>query len=109
MAGVKNDARALNYTASLNCPELPYRARVCCSEQLGLIAVDQRFTKQKLLELAQNADQMASRMEEPLVQETLRELATLYADLAKQIDELDEIRKNAQAEWLSASVNQQQP
>jgi hypothetical protein len=50
--------------------------------------------KQQFLEAADRAEKHASVVTEPIVKETMLALAHLYRDLAKQIEELEWLRRN---------------
>jgi hypothetical protein len=48
-----------------------------------------------LIQRAEHAEQSARRMQEPSVKETMIALAELYRDLARQLQELAELRERA--------------
>ena len=50
--------------------------------------------KQQFLEAAERAEKHALVATEPMVKDTMLALAQLYRDLAKQIEELEELRGN---------------
>ena len=50
--------------------------------------------KQRLLEAADRAETNAAVMMDPTVKETMLSLANLYRNLAKQIEELEWLRRN---------------
>ena len=50
--------------------------------------------KQRLLEAADRAETNAAVMTDPTVRETMHLLANLYRNLAKQIEELEWLRRN---------------
>ena len=50
--------------------------------------------KQRLLEAADRAETNAAVMMDPIVKETMLSLANLYRNLAKQIEELEWLRRN---------------
>jgi len=50
--------------------------------------------KQRLLEAADRAETNAAVMTDPTVRETMLSLANLYRNLAKQIEELEWLRRN---------------
>ena len=50
--------------------------------------------KQRLLEAADRAETNAAVMTDPIVKETMLSLADLYRNLAKQIEELEWLRRN---------------
>ena len=50
--------------------------------------------KQRLLEAAARAETNAAVMMDPIVKETMLSLANLYRNLAKQIEELEWLRRN---------------
>ena len=50
--------------------------------------------KQRLLEAADRAETNAAVMTDPTVKETMLSLADLYRNLAKQIEELEWLRRN---------------
>ena len=51
--------------------------------------------QQVLIEHAKRVEQLALRMKEPEVQKTMHSLAELYFSLAKQAEELAELRRRA--------------
>ena len=50
--------------------------------------------KQQFLEAAERAEKHASVVREPMVKDTMLALAHLYRDLAKQVDELEWLRRD---------------
>jgi hypothetical protein len=48
-----------------------------------------------LIQRAELAEQSARRVQEPSVKDTMRALAELYRELAKQLQELEEFRERA--------------
>jgi hypothetical protein len=55
----------------------------------------ERSRKHLLLERAERAEEIAFRSQHPSVQETMRSLAALYRDLARQVDTLAELKESA--------------
>jgi hypothetical protein len=51
--------------------------------------------KQMLIQRAEIAQRKAARMKDPDVKETMRALAVLYQNLARQVDELSFLRERA--------------
>jgi hypothetical protein len=54
----------------------------------------QHFHKERLLEAANTAEEKAARVSEPSVKETLLALTALYRDMAKQLEELEMLRRS---------------
>jgi hypothetical protein len=54
----------------------------------------QRSFKERLLEAAHTAEEKAARVTEPSVKETLIALTALYRDMAKQVEELEMLRRS---------------
>ena len=52
----------------------------------------QHFHKERLLEAADTAEKKAGRATEPSVKDTLFALGTLYREMAKQLEELEQLR-----------------
>jgi len=50
--------------------------------------------KARLLEAADIAEKKAARATEPSVKDTMLALADLYRDMARQLDELESLRRN---------------
>ena len=57
--------------------------------------------KQQFLEAAERAEKNASVAKEPMVKETMLALAHLYRDLAKQMEELEAIRRKLRSSILA--------
>ena len=55
--------------------------------------------KERLLKAADTAEKKAARVTEPSVKDTLLALVILYRDMAKQIDELELLRKSLHHQW----------
>jgi hypothetical protein len=51
-----------------------------------------RSDKERLLEAADTAEKKAGRATEPRVKDTLFALGTLYREMAKQLEELEQLR-----------------
>lgn len=55
--------------------------------------------KERLLEAADAAEKRAARATEPSVKDTLLALMTLYRDMAKQVDELEMLRRSLHQQY----------
>ena len=61
-----------------------------------VVAMQMEYDREKILiQRAEHAEQSARLMQEPCVKETMIALAELYRELAKQLQELAELRERA--------------
>ena len=61
-----------------------------------VVSMQTEYDRQEtLIQRAEHAEQSAWRMQEPGVKETMKALAELYRELAKQLRELEELRERA--------------
>jgi len=61
-----------------------------------VVTIQMEYDREKILiQRAEHAEQSARRMQEPSVKETMRALAELYRELARQLQELAELRERA--------------
>ena len=61
-----------------------------------VVSMQTEYDRQEtLIQRAEHAEQSARQMQEPGVKETMKALAELYRELAKQLQELEEFRERA--------------
>jgi len=59
----------------------------------------QHLYKERLLEAADAAEKRAARATEPSVKETMLALMALYREMAKQLEELEMLRRSLHLHW----------